>query len=381
MIHWEVLVDKSKFKGPSIFEVIRGRSFDEVKVILHQHGMLIDEWEEYYLVRYNMLTSNMSLLLSNQCRGIIFRKETNEVVCYPFDKFYNSYNENADSVDEKTARALEKVDGSIIKHWWDAASTYGPMISTNGKIDAFESVFPDANGNDTTFGDLVLDAMPTKFMMHYADNKEFYQEHTLIFELTSPHNRVVVFHPETKLIHIGTRNNKTHQEIEHDLSEWFDVPKSYDLSSLEEVIKAAKALPFNEEGYVYVDAEFNRQKIKSPAYVYAHKLKGNVNSEVFILELIRTNEHDEVLGYYPEYKDKFDNVEAKYNEWLEAIRAIVMHAYTILEYDQKKFAMWAKTTMLPSLLFKIKQRGKDYDVMEFINNIPIKKLVGYVNSI
>ena len=48
------------------------------------------------------------------------------------------------------------------------------------------------------------------------------------------------------------------------ISEFFKTPKEYNFHSAQDVINAAKELPWDEEGYVVVDADFNRVKIKSP---------------------------------------------------------------------------------------------------------------------
>ena len=66
-----------------------------------------------------------------------------------------------------------------------------------------------------------------------------------------------------------------------------DRPKEYSLHSLEECIAAAKALnPDNtvtQEGFVVVDNQFHRVKVKSPAYFMLHHA---VNNDVITKERI-----------------------------------------------------------------------------------------------
>lgn len=72
-------------------------------------------------------------------------------------------------------------------------------------------------------------------------------------------------------------------------------------------------MPFNEEGYVVVDKEYNRVKIKSPAYVNAHRLINNkvINTEK-VLDLIIQNEQSEFLSYFPEYTEIFKSIQNNY---------------------------------------------------------------------
>jgi hypothetical protein len=75
-------------------------------------------------------------------------------------------------------------------------------------------------------------------------------------------------------------------------------------------------MPWNEEGYVVVDKNFNRVKIKSPAYCAIHHLKGNgVPSLSRCLEVFLANETNEILAYFPEFKSVFDEIRNKFNNF------------------------------------------------------------------
>ena len=65
--------------------------------------------------------------------GIIIDCERCEVVCWPFRKFGNHNEGYADTIDWSTARVQEKVDGSIVKLWYDEANGKW-QFSTNGCI-------------------------------------------------------------------------------------------------------------------------------------------------------------------------------------------------------------------------------------------------------
>jgi hypothetical protein len=139
---------------------------------------------------------------------------------------------------------------------------------------------------------------------------------TYVFELCTPFNRVVVPHRENKIYLIGARDRATEKEIDV----WAELqelkiprPKVYPMRSPEEVLTILPTLPYSEEGYVVMDAQFNRTKWKGSSYLQAHHLKdnGNVNPNR-VLELIKTGEHEEFVAYFPEYKEHFDRIQEKY---------------------------------------------------------------------
>lgn len=273
----------------------------------------IKEDEDYIMFNYNQLSSDFNNSIVKECRGLILHTETYDPVCIPFFKFGN-YGENyADEIDWDTALVEEKVDGSLIKFWYDDGSWH---ISTNGTIDAYKAIL----SNDVkykSFGELVEAAMPISMEQFdiIAD-----RQCTYMFELVSPYNRIVVPYSTTSLYFIGWRNNITLLEdnpYNSELSRYFELPHKYPLSSLEECIQSANKLPFSEEGYVVVDKDFHRNKIKSPAWVAIHHMinNGNINKKRMI-ELIISGEHGEFLNYFPEYTEDFNNIADLLNEWL-----------------------------------------------------------------
>jgi len=71
-------------------------------------------------------------------------------------------------------------------------------------------------------------------------------------------------------------------------------------------------MPWSEEGYVVVDANFNRVKIKNPAYVAVHHLKGK-NAEHNIMSIVKTNEIEEFAATFPDRKDELVKLKANYD--------------------------------------------------------------------
>lgn len=95
--------------------------------------------------------------------------------------------------------------------------------------------------------------------------QNFCRSFTYNFELVSPYTQVVIPYEKPKLYFLCSVENATLME----LPSWdypFDVlkPKVKELSSYEECARAAKELPWDEEGYVVRDKFGHRVKIKSP---------------------------------------------------------------------------------------------------------------------
>lgn len=253
------------------------------------------------MFKYNQLESDFSLPEVREARGIIFDYITWTCVCRAFDKFGNYGESYVPDIDWSTAFVSEKIDGSLMKVYWCDNCW---MLATNGTINAFDALVGDAKGH--TFGELFHTALhndgQTWFTQKLDTNKCY------MFELVSPYTKVVIPYEWTKIYFLGSRDLTTGQEYtfaeEHEIAALFDTPRIYPMTSLEEISEAAAALSWDEEGYVVCDANKNRCKIKSPAYVRAHYMRTNsVVTLKRLISVILNNEVDEFLIYAPEWKN------------------------------------------------------------------------------
>lgn len=312
---------------------------------------------DYALLSYDMIRSNFAYQIVREARGIIFKVSTLTPVCVPFFKFFNVQQGHASEIDWSTARVSEKVDGSIIKVWYDD----GWRISTNGTIDARNASLQTPVGDIQNYYDLFMSAenMPSDFFERMNEN------FTYIFEIVSPFNRVVVPYTKTMIYHLGARSNVSMREI--DLPLGIDKPKSYRLSNLEECMQATEAMPFNEEGFVVVDAKWNRVKIKSPAYVSAHHIKNNgVITYARVLDMIKQNGQDDFLSVYPEYNPMFEAVLQPLTKFISVLESDWFYI-SGKEFDTRKdLAMAVRNTLCPSAIFSLWDK-KYNSVLEWMN--------------
>ena len=79
------------------------------------------------------MNSDFRLREVQEASGSIFKFVDGraQYVCRPFDKFFNVGEVNAADIDWSTAQVREKVDGSLMKIWFDNGDWH---LSTNGTL-------------------------------------------------------------------------------------------------------------------------------------------------------------------------------------------------------------------------------------------------------
>lgn len=271
------------------------------------------------LFKYSQVDSSLSNPMVRECRGIILDEDSNEVICHPFDKFGNYGEHYADNIDWKNCWVQEKLDGSLCK-----VVKLGDQLlwSTNGVIDAGKSALTEQIGCPyKTFKELMLAALANAGFKSEDEFKSYLKDNfTYMFELTSRYNRIVIRYDEPQLHYLGARDNISNQEISFIVDDpfngKFNKPNVYPLTSLDECINAAKALEADGEGYVVCDKNYKRVKIKSPMYCSIHHLRdeSGVISYKRALDVIKNNEVEELLTYFPEYKIYFDEIQDRLNK-------------------------------------------------------------------
>lgn len=266
-------------------------------VLANAYSIKVKKEGNYAIFNYGF-DCDYSNPIVQEARGIIIDFINLEVVCWPFRKFGN-YNESyADVIDWNSAKVLEKVDGSIIKLWYDFAkdrwqfSTNGTICAEKAPIDAIEGL---------TFADIILKAENCGDIPFDKLDKDY----TYIFELVSPETQVVVKYDKILLYHIGTRNNNTGMEV--DVNIGVIQPKAYPLCGLEQCVKAATELnqqtmysedeDITNEGFVVVDKNWNRVKVKSPDYIMMHSLRqmSSIKKRDCIAMLLKKSEKIKII--------------------------------------------------------------------------------------
>lgn len=306
----------------------------------------IKEDGPYVIFNYDQIRSDFGNPIVQEARGIIFRKgQWENPVCWAFNKFFNAGEPNAAELDWSTAFVSEKVDGSLIKVWWDGSW----KISTNGTVDAFKAEIGDARMPNfgTYFTDTIEKYYPTcsNFLCDLDSDL------TYMFELVGPYNRVVIPYEEPTIYFLGARNKFTGEEFNCSpgvagalLMGRFKLPKQYPFNTLEHCIKITENFPWDAEGVVACDAQFNRVKIKSPAYVLAHFARNNnVINRKHLINVILTNEVEEFLCYAADYKEELEKVQGLMKAYCKVGDQIAKSCQRLYDIPKKTYAAWVQT--------------------------------------
>lgn len=360
----------------------------------------------FLLFKYDQIDSDFSIPLVRECRGLILDADTLEPVCVPFFKFFNAEEKHADEIDWKTAWSSEKLDGSLTKV---VRLGNDLLVSTNGTIDAYKAPIQDQIGFvGKTFGDLFEMAVANakdrydriSLENHYAREdwhlppmdwfRNLLQEgHTYMFELTSRYNHIVVKFGDPEIHLIGIRDNRTFREIEffnHPLSRFFHTPELFRLGTLKEVEEAAERLDADHEGFVVCDGDFRRVKVKSTTYCHLHHLRGEGGTPSFErgIEIVRKNELDEVLAYFPEFREHLERIKSDLDDLVERLESEWLKFSCVRHYlkTRKEQAL----AILSEEGFGKKFSGVGFSLLdgrvssvrEWIEKCPAKNLVKYL---
>jgi hypothetical protein len=327
---------------------------------------------DFVLLKYDQIRSDMNIRLVRECRGIIF-DESDEYhpVCVPFFKFGNFGESYVPKIDWKSARIQEKLDGSLIKLW-----NYRGLwhISSNGEINARNAHIHSAlltSGRQVNLYTLFMEAWSTTGVSMESLDVNY----TYMFELTSPHNRIVVRYHDTTIRHIGTRDMRTLIECNMDIG--VPKPREFQLDTLEACIENAKNLGYDDEGYVVVDGKYNRLKVKSPLYVALNHVSQGVTTHGNIVDIIKKNEQGEFLTYFSEFREVFNDILARIASFSDRLTADFIEICA-KDFDSRKaLAEVVTKTECPACLFAMYDK-KVQSATDWLLSRPTDKVLQYI---
>jgi hypothetical protein len=305
----------------------------------------VRQYEHKVLLKYDQLSapSLMANIEVQECRGLVLEKGTWKVMSLAFTKFFNADESNAHKIDWDTAIVLEKLDGSCIQvyyDWHDKTWYAGTTGTAEGEGEV-------NNKMGTTFNSLFWDTVTKQYGLNpcMLDKNLVY-----VFELTTPYNIVVKPHGESSASILMVRNRETLKELS-----WVDLEmvsvslgiplvKRYDLNAknVGVLLRTFENMIWHDEGYVVVDANFNRIKIKNPAYVAVHHLKGKT-AEHNIITIVKSNEIEEFASTFPERKDELLRLKDNYDKLVEKLKHVWVELSTrkpknITKEEKKRYA-------------------------------------------
>jgi RNA ligase len=288
---------------------------------------------------------------NRMCRGLIVDPPSRQVLAYPFDKFFN-----LDEMPETKYDVLselgsfevaEKLDGSMLTLYKDP-STGEFRLTTKGSMSSEHGVYA------------------TSILPDSLKHDEFVTEYTLMFELVNSKYQIVIDYrkkgyPEGLYL-IGVRHRYSNKLLPYkdvqNIAQGLGVysPKTYNFSSLDDLIDNVKGLSVLEEGYVlkYPD---RLVKIKGANYLAAHRFISKLSPK-YILEALGSGISKELLQLAPE--EYRADVEAEIARLQKQKSLLVNECYEIFskapKESRKEFALWVQgnvTSDLKGFMFSL----------------------------
>jgi hypothetical protein len=261
-------------------------------------------------------TSNFNVKLVNECNGLIMDKNTLEIVCYSFDKCSDSTTifDASVIIDFDDLYIEKSLEGTLIRLYY-----YNNKwnLSTKKCIDASKSKWL----SEKNFTQLFNECIQNYNIMDNLNTSYCYS-----FIITHPENNIIVIYTTPIVYHVSTRDMTTLNEIDVKIglpkNERLPVMKS-DLNIM--LSQISSAIDLTNEGYLFIDTNFNRWKIKTEIYKYVRNLWGNSNNRFYrYLELRKDNN---LLHEYIKYFDYDRHTFIKYETKISTLAENILKIY------------------------------------------------------
>jgi hypothetical protein len=305
---------------PLVIEYLRTHTLEQLE---EEHGVCArpNAGFDKFSLNYDQILVKSSDALASQCRGMVIRPseqkldDTNwrktyitkaELLAWPMDRFFNWGDVACAPVvwSDPELKALEKLDGTCCIVYWD--DFHGKWhVGTRSVSEADLPVRKDdmVIGNMTFAGLFWMSARATvedRHMDGWSLEDHLVKGHTYVFELTGPHNRIVVKYDEPRITLLAVRDNKTGLELDaFNMKGLGPIPRPRtwpisDPAALATFVNSQD--PAQLEGAVAIDSQHNRVKVKSMAWVLSSRAKDLVTvSRRGALEAIITGTIDDVI--------------------------------------------------------------------------------------
>lgn len=251
----------------------------------------------------------------NECRGLILDESNNfKVVRYGLYRFYNYGEIGAAEIDSDSMIVTEKIDGSLVMIYYYNNCWH---TSTRSTFDSFDAEIGETG---VKFDAIIETALKNQNIDINSLNKYL----TYVFEVVSPESQVIIHYDETELFFLMARDNNTLEEVIPPEIEYFKLPKSYEIKTIDDAIEFVSKFDGKEfEGVVVQDKYNHRLKVKNINWLKLHKLyaNGRLTNES-ILDMILTGEDAEYLSYFPESKDRFDFVRDRHDKMISCAKEL-----------------------------------------------------------
>lgn len=347
-----------------------------------------------FTLNYDMLEAKDGDPIAEECRGLVLEATCNvvcdeipgnpfcsahpgfgptKVLAYPFKRFYNHGQGAAANVDWESAKFFEKLDGTLCIVYYD----HSLGVWSVGTRSVPDADVPFENVTGKTFRMLFEEAAtkmyfpwersPSGFEVGFASFCEVFlvKKYTYMFELCTPENEPnCIKHKNYRVWLLGVRNNETLEEEELDERLDLLVCPSYDLTPESVFDFVLKRNHTEYEGLVIRDKDFNRIKVKNPAYVLASKMKDSaIRSPRNLLEIVLMEKDDDIRPLLPEkFQEALDKIKDNLAAFIRVEDFHFRHLKVFTD-NRKEFAVACQKANgnIPVQMFMFEGKGGPHD--------------------
>ena len=302
------------------------KDFDEIQVA---------ERDGYTVINYHYQTpetfdQSPEGLIRCECRGLIF-DNAGRLISRPFHKFFNIGERQwtqSHLIDLSRSHLIqEKLDGSMVRPFFlDGTVHFATRAGITDISEQAHRVFCDANYE-----------MRLAWIRHWMD-----MAYTPIFEYVSPSNRIVIQYPESQVVFLALRHNRTGEYIESPVPYPGPIVPVHHQGTVHggimEYIESVHASE-DREGDVLTFIDGIRYKIKTAWYLELHRLRDEIGIDRLIASRALSGRLDDILVVLPEaeaarVRKVGDDFMRAYRDKIHRIRQLVetMHLW-IMEHD------------------------------------------------
>lgn len=328
-----------------------------------------DLYDDIYMFSYPNFGADFSLSVVRACRGCVYRINEKEIIpiCLPYTKFTNYGERKFDDLrhDWSSNIITEKIDGSLIK----LVKYQGKLLwflNNSCNFDVIDTQQYHTDGT-LTFKQLLERALKNKKL----DEKYVLEGWTYMFELVSPNHKIVCEYSEDTLYFHGVRDKNG---VEHDVNEIegfddFPKPKRAKINTYSDVLKEIEKINgHNSEGFVAIDKNYHRLKIKCEEYLKLHKIRSTLQTEKQILNFYFSGNSDD----YPDYQDIITPIREKIENYRKIFNNIVKLLKELPEMDA--IELCKKKKEFSRIYFFALRHGDEFD--KLIQNYDVYKIFG-----
>ncbi|MAG26427.1 hypothetical protein CMI47_12830 [Candidatus Pacearchaeota archaeon] len=330
---------------------------------LEEKSISVKKKDSYFVLNYNQFGNRNDF--NKITRGLVIDTQGN-IVSFPFIRFFNLGEKEAEPIDLASSDIIEKLDGTLVGLAFLRDQNNKPIWHTRKMLSSSDT---DLNViiNLFTGGKISLLKEISKYIKKLTLSRDVYN-YTLIFEAILSERPVITQYTreELGLYLIGARDLETLTELgEAQLDRLakkisakrpriFDVETDYD-----NIIKMMDSFQDDFEGFVVRQRGTDKRiKIKKETYLKRHRLIGQLQYKNLV-PLWLEGEREEIEAYFEESKEMFSKIEDSVNKLVIQVQNAFDNIKHISNRKEYAAIVLSNYKNISSFLFKL--FGKDIE--------------------